>query len=509
MGIVRKQGFYNSLFVYVSMFIGYINLLLLMPVYFSEVQIGMTRSILAMGVFFAQIAELGSSSIIYRFFPFYNSHRARDFLTLVTVIPLAGFGLFCLAGYFFHDQIFGSYFRNSPELREYLPLVFYLTFFTLVSAVGTNYCIVQLRTVFPKAINEFIPKAGNTLLIALYAAGILDFESYFIWFCSLTTITATLIWIYIWHLGELRFTTRASKITRRMIRSIVRFGGVAVLGSSFTAVISYIDTIMLGWLQGQAQVASFSIGYYLISIMSVPFTAIITVVIPLVSSAIRHKRWDEVLRHYRQTSLNNFIIGAFIFGLLLLVYPELAGLTSKQGMYDEALYVIVFLGTGRLIDMITGCNSEIIILSRHYMFNFYSIVAVSVIKVLLNLYFISRYGVAGVAVTGLISLVLFNASRYVYIYKKLGLQPFTARTTRAILLMTACFAACWIFLHNVRIDLVHHRYFTALSQIAFKSAVWTIVCVPPLLMLKISPDINGLYHLLRERLLRIAGRQPQ
>lgn len=51
MGVVRKQGFYNSLFVYLSMFIGYINLLILMPSYFSEVQIGMTRSILAMAVF--------------------------------------------------------------------------------------------------------------------------------------------------------------------------------------------------------------------------------------------------------------------------------------------------------------------------------------------------------------------------------------------------------------------------------------------------------------------------
>ncbi|HMW38538.1 MAG: oligosaccharide flippase family protein [Saprospiraceae bacterium] len=501
MGVVRKQGFYNSLFVYLSMFIGYINLLILMPSYFSEVQIGMTRSILAMAVFFAQIAELGSSSIMYRFFPFYKSHRARDFLTLVSVIPLLGFFIFCLVGFLFSEQLFGSYFKNSPELEKYLPLVFYLTFFTLVSAVGTNFCVVQLKTVFPKAINEFIPKVGNTILIVLYAARLIDFEAYFFWFCSLTTITALSIWIYIWYLGELKYTGKISKITKRMIRSIIKFGGVAILGSSFTAVISYIDTIMLGWLRGQAEVASFSIGYYLISIMSVPFTAIITVVIPLVSSAIRHKQWGEVLRHYRQTSLNNFIIGAFIFGLLLLIYPEMAGLTTKQSMYSEALYVILFLGVGRLLDMITGCNAEIIVLSRHYMFNFYSIVIVSLLKILLNLYFIRAYGVAGVAITGLVSLILFNASRYWYIYHKLGIQPFTSQTPKAIALMMTCFVLAWIFLTYVRVDLVHHRYFTALSQIIFKSLVWTIICVPPIILLKISPEVNSFYTLLKNKIL--------
>ena len=68
------------------MFIGYVNLLILMPIYFSPSEIGMTRSILTLAVAFAQLAELGTSSIIYRFFPIYEKNKAKDFLGMITIM---------------------------------------------------------------------------------------------------------------------------------------------------------------------------------------------------------------------------------------------------------------------------------------------------------------------------------------------------------------------------------------------------------------------------------------
>lgn len=499
MGVVRKQSFYSSIFVYISMLIGYMNLLLLMPLYFSDVQIGMTRSILTIAIAFAQIAELGSSSIMYRFFPLYRSRNAKDFLSLVSILPLIGFTIFCLVLLLFRDGIFSSYFEKSPELKDHIFLIFYLTFFTLFSSIGTNYCVVLMKTIFPKGINELIPKLGNTFLIVLYAKGIITFDQYFFWFCSLTTLAAIIIWIYIWKLGELHYVTRISQITKRLVKSLVKFGGVAILGTSFAAIISYIDVLMLGGMKGQADVASFSIGYYFIAIMSVPYVSIITVVTPLISSAIRHKRWDEVLRHYRQTSLNNFIIGAFIFGLLLFVFPEMVNILSKNGLFSNALYVVFFLGLGRLIDMITGCNSEIILLSRHYMFNFYSIVIGSILKIILNRLLIAEYGILGVSISALAIFILFNTSRFIFIYYKIGIQPFTKQTLKAILVIGLTFFITYLFLNYVKIDLLHHRYFTAISQILFKSFIWTLFLVPSLLIFRVSPEINSFYSLFKSK----------
>lgn len=482
------------------MFIGYINLIILMPHFFTPGETGMTRTILAIAVAMAQLTELGTSSIIYRFFPLYKKNNAKDFLSLITLIPLAGFCLLCLLGIVFEDGMFKSYYINNPELKQYNYLIFYLTFFTLVSAVGTNYCIVNLKTVFPKAINELIPKLGNTILILLFANKVLDFSQYFFWFCSLTAFSAVTIWIYIGIIGALKFDFNPSHLSKKVYKNIIKFGVVAILGSSFATILNYIDVIMLGGMRGQTDVATFSIGYYIINIMSVPFAATIAVVIPLLSSAIRHKKWDDVLKHYRQTSLTNFIIGSYIFILLLVIFPDIMNMLPASYAFDNALYIVLFMGIGRLLDMITGCNSEIIILSRHYMFNFYSIIVVSLLKIVMNYYLINDFGILGLSLSGLIILFLFNACRYLYIYYKMGIQPFTMQTLKAVILVIVLASVAWFALELLDFHIDQHKYYSALLQVVVKSVLWTLLFIPVMLFLKISPELNSFYKLIISRL---------
>jgi len=48
-----------------------------------------------------------------------------------------------------------------------------------------------------------------------------------------------------------------------------------------------------------------------------------------------------------------------------------------------------------------------------------------VINVILNFLFIPKYGILGVAYSGLIAVLFVNAMRAVMIYRKSGMQPFT------------------------------------------------------------------------------------
>ncbi|MCC6815120.1 MAG: oligosaccharide flippase family protein [Saprospiraceae bacterium] len=501
MGVVRRQSIYSSILVYVSMFIGYINLLVLMPKYFSPEQIGLTRTILTLAVFMSGFCELGASSVLYRFFPTFQRHNSRDLVWIIFTLPLIGFILFSSISFLGKGVFYNFYFEKSPELQEYIPLIYYLTFFTLIGSVASSYCIANLHTVFPKAINELVPKLGNTLLIIIFASGLISIHQYFFWFCTLTTISSICMLVYIKYFKGWDTELKVSKLTRRVYKHMIRYGLVAILGSSFLLVILYIDTIMLGGLKGQAEVASFNIGYYIINIMSVPFVAIISVVIPLLSNAIRHKRWDEVLRHYRQTSLNNFVIGAFIFVLLMIVFPELLNLMPKDKGYESSMLIVVFLGLGRLLDMITGCNSEIILLSKYYIFNLYSIIIVSIIKIILNYYLIEHYGMLGVAISGFIVLMLFNVSRFTYIYYRLGIQPFTINSLKAVLLTLTLGIGSWYILNGINLKLDSHMYFSAILQVTVKSTLWFIVFFSAIVFFNISLEINQFYLLIRDKLL--------
>ncbi|MEO6189615.1 MAG: polysaccharide biosynthesis C-terminal domain-containing protein, partial [Saprospiraceae bacterium] len=283
-------------------------------------------------------------------------------------------------------------------------------------------------------------------------------------------------------------------------KSLFKFGGVAILGTSFATIIVYIDVIMLGGMRGQADVASFSIGFYIVSIMSVPFVAIGSIVTPLLSTAIRHKKWAEVLNYYKQTSLNNFIIGGFIFILLILSFSDIVNVLPSGKGYENAFYIVCFLGIGRLLDMITGCNSEIIILSKHYMFNFYSIVFVSILKIISNYFLISHFGVEGIAISGLGALFLFNISRYLYIYFKMGFQPFTLKTLIAIFILLITSILTWSILKFIHLDLFGHKFYSALINVIVKSVIWSLIFIPIILLCRVSKELNSFYNLLRSKI---------
>ena len=88
--------------------------------------------------------------------------------------------------------------------------------------------------------------------------------------------------------------------------------------------------------------------------------------------------------------------------------------------------VILILGFNVLINMGTGFNGEIITYSKYYNFNLIAIGLLIVLNVSLNLLFINvfKYGIEGVAVASLISMLLFNFSKLLFIYNKFKIVPF-------------------------------------------------------------------------------------
>jgi O-antigen/teichoic acid export membrane protein len=100
--------------------------------------------------------------------------------------------------------------------------------------------------------------------------------------------------------------------------------------------------------------------------------------------------------------------------------------------------VILILGFNVLINMGTGFNGEIITYSKYYQFNLIAIGLLIALNVSLNLLFIKvlNYGIEGVAVASLISMLLFNLSKLLFIYKKFNILPFDNSYLKLILVVT-------------------------------------------------------------------------
>ena len=69
MGIVIRQSFWNTIYTYSGLVIGYVNTVLLFPVMLDPEQFGLTRVLISFTLILAQFAQLGIGNTIVRFFP--------------------------------------------------------------------------------------------------------------------------------------------------------------------------------------------------------------------------------------------------------------------------------------------------------------------------------------------------------------------------------------------------------------------------------------------------------
>ena len=85
MGIVKKDALRTTLISYIGLVLGYINKAFLFILFLTTVEIGLVNLLTTTGLLFAQLSNLGSIYVTWRFFPFFQKvflffHSYRDFL---------------------------------------------------------------------------------------------------------------------------------------------------------------------------------------------------------------------------------------------------------------------------------------------------------------------------------------------------------------------------------------------------------------------------------------------
>ena len=69
MGIVKKQGVFNTLLVYTGTLIGFVSLVFIQPHFLSKEELGLTRLILSFGSVLSILFSLGVSAVTIRYLP--------------------------------------------------------------------------------------------------------------------------------------------------------------------------------------------------------------------------------------------------------------------------------------------------------------------------------------------------------------------------------------------------------------------------------------------------------
>jgi O-antigen/teichoic acid export membrane protein len=187
--------------------------------------------------------------------------------------------------------------------------------------------------------------------------------------------------------------------------------------------ISSIDKVIVNDKLGLAAAGVFSIATYFGSMIQIPARSIIRITASVISESWKRNDLENIRNIYRQSSLNQLIIGLFLLIGLWVNIDSLLALMPAE--YSIAKYVILFMGIGYLIDLATGANGAIIGTSVYYRYDTLFMVLLVVFTFVSNLWLIPIYGIVGSGIASCLTYLLFNTLRLVFIQIKFNMQPYS------------------------------------------------------------------------------------
>ena len=154
--------------------------------------------------------------------------------------------------------------------------------------------------------------------------------------------------------------------------------------------------------------------------------------------------------------------------------------------------VVMVSGIAKLVDLATGLNTQILLLSRYWKIEFLTNILLVALSIPLNYWLTKRYNVMGPAYGNLIALCIFNGTRFVLIWKLFRLQPFSAAHIKAMAIGGGCLMLAGLIPDTG----------TMVMNVLFQSVVFLPVFILLVLRLRISDDINELALALWRRIGR-------
>jgi len=498
MGIVIRQSFRMVVLAYLGAFLGFINTLWLYPLALTEEQIGLTRTLVNAAFLFATFAALGSGNMPGRFFPYFNNREKKHhgFLFFLLLIGTLGYSLFLAFFFLAKDWVYGTYIVAAPMLVSYLYFLLPFTAIVLFWTIFEAYSIIQQMPVVPNFLRETFIRGAFSIGLLLVLLKVIGFHTFIIMIVGAYGLILVVLILYLQNKGVLFLRPQREIFTHTKTKEMLAFGSFLLMGNVSGAIIANIDGLMLSAYSGLKSTGIYSIAFFIGTIVEIPKRSLSQVLVPLVSEANKNEDRPLLATLYKKSSINQLIVGGFIFIVIWCNIDNIFRLIPHGDVFVQGKWVVFFIGMARLFDMLTGINAEIIGTSKYYRYDLVFYVLLGLIGIGANMLLIPLLGMTGAAVAAAISIFLFNTMRYVFIYLKYHMQPFSLGTIKMLLAGVGI-----IFLSS----LVSTKL-SVVPDIILRSGMITVLFVAVVYGLQVSDDVmdmtKKIFLLMKQRIGR-------
>lgn len=483
MGVIKRQSILSTTYTYMGVVLGFITTALLFSKYLTPSENGLLKLLVSYSTIFAQFANLGINAVAIRFFPFFRNEDKKNhgLLFLLFSVLLVGFILFLVVFLILSPKLIQSNKADSPLFVDYLYFIIPLTFFTLLFGSLDVFYRGLFKSTVGAFLKEFAQRTFIFVFILLYIFEIINFHWFVIFYCVALSLPTVILLILLIKDKHFHLKPDFSIIDKPMARQMVQVAFFGLITGFGNIAILNIDSIMVNEYTNTALTGIYAITSYFGILVSIPSRAFLRIGSTVIAQAHKENDLKTIDEVYKKSCLNQFIIGLLLFLGLIVNLENIFQILPPD--YAAGKYVIIFIGLSHLSVMATGANTIIIGSSKFYKANAYAVMALLALTVITNIIFIPRYGISGAAFASVLSMCLFNVIEYIVIYIKFSLQPYNYKFILVSIFGVATYGIMYYVPSLANLYL----------NIAWLSTLTTILFMGPVLLLKISPDINALF----------------
>jgi len=262
---------------------------------------------------------------------------------------------------------------------------------------------------------------------------------------------------------------------------IIVSGGVAVMLVDF-------DKVMIPFYLKVSENALYSVAIFIATVIIVPSRAMTQIIYPITAKLMAENKHDELNDLYKKSAINLQVIGGLLMLGIFLNINQIYLLIP--GKYATGTLVVFLIGLSKFYDLILGNNNAIILNTKYYK----TVLAFGFLLVFLmiglNMLFIPLYGIVGAALATLISVIVYNTIKLLFVVTKMDLYPFTKNTLKSFAIIGSVFLAFYFW------DFPFHPFI----NIGLKSILISLVYIFLNYKLRISEEVNGVIESVLKKL---------
>ncbi len=208
-------------------------------------------------------------------------------------------------------------------------------------------------------------------------------------------------------------------------KQLIRYSFPLLITATLLNLMTWIDTIMLGYFKSAEVVGVYNAVYPLVGFLTIVISAMGFVYVPVTSKLWGENRIESIGSVYQITTKWCFLLTFPIFALMF-VYPEFL-LTKLYGAeYVSGSQVLRILSLGFIANSYFGFNYHTIMASGDSDFLMKCSVASAGLNVILNFILIPEYSMVGAAIASSISYISIEILMTLRTWKKENMHPFTS-----------------------------------------------------------------------------------